>query len=118
MVKTKLLGILIIAAVAGGLYLLVQSARDGGAKFNYEVVSPFRYKISLFDSIPQVVRIRITPDGETMLVGTLAENIYAYRKVNGEFVRQEKPFFDPKTGLPGFPPEESGLSGIAFGVGF
>lgn len=86
---------------------------------NYEVVSPFTYKISLFDqNVGQITRIRITPDGNTMFAATLAENIHVYRKVNGKFVKQDKPFFSLATNLPGFPPEESGLSGLVLGADF
>lgn len=85
----------------------------------YEVHTPYNFKISLLASnLGQISRLRMSPDGTTLLVGTLAENIYAFRKQNGVFVKQEKPFFNPKTNLPGFPPEESGLSGIVFGADF
>ncbi len=87
---------------------------------HYEVAPGYNFRVKVFaENLGQITRIKITPDGNTMLVSTLAENIYAFRKnEQGEFVKQDTPFFSLKTGLPGFPPEESGLSGMVLGADF
>ena len=120
----KFVLVLAVAAVAiGGV--AVWNQRRGAEKeaqpgVHYEVAPGFDFKVSvLAENLGQITRIRITPDGKTMLVSTLAEYIHAFRKsAAGEFVRQEQPFFSLKTGLPGFPPEESGLSGMVLGADF
>ena len=87
---------------------------------HYEVAPGYNFRVKVFaENLGQITRIRITPDGKTMLVSTLAENIYAFRKnEQGKFIKQATPFFSLKTGLPGFPPEESGLSGMVLGADF
>lgn len=86
---------------------------------NYTPVDTKHFRVSLFaENMGSLTRIRFTPDGDTMLVSTLNENIYAFHRVGDKFVKQEKPFFSLKTGLPGFPPEESGLSGMVLGADF
>jgi hypothetical protein len=75
--------------------------------------------VSVFDeNITQVSHIEITPDGNYMLVATLSGVIWVYHKVDGVFLRQAKPFFTLSTSQPGFPPEEAGLTGMAFGADF
>lgn len=119
--KNILLGILLLAAASIAAFLMLRRTEpeEEITPPAYEVADGFNFTLSEFaDRIGQVTRIRITPDGTVMLVSTLAENIYAFRKANGAFVRQEQPFFSLKTGLPGFPPEESGLSGMVLGADF
>ncbi len=86
---------------------------------SYEVTGPLNASISIFDDdVAQISHISITPDGKYMLVSTLPGVIWAYHKTEGGFLRQTDPFFTLATSMPGFPPQEAGLTGIAFGADF
>mgnify|MGYP003392876087 CR=1 FL=1 len=121
--KSAIIGLVILLLIFAGFFisgiLRYKKAGESGSSLNYEVVNGYKFKISkLADNIGSISRIRITPDGSTMLVATLSGNIIAFNKINGEFKRQDKPFFSLKTNLPGFPPRESGLSGLVFSADF
>ncbi|MDO8451882.1 MAG: PQQ-dependent sugar dehydrogenase [bacterium] len=86
---------------------------------SYEGAGEIPIDVAVFDrDVPNISHIEMTPDGSTMLVGTLGGTILAYQKIEGEFRRQRKPFFTVQTSQPGFPPEEAGLTGIALGADF
>ena len=121
--KRTLLSIIVIAVVIGIVWFAMRKAQAPAnieaPTITYTPVDTKHFRNSLFaEKLGQMTRIRFTPDGDTMLVSTLAENIYAFRREGNHFVKQERPFFSLKTGLPGFPPEESGLSGMVLGADF
>ena len=76
-------------------------------------------RVTVFaDNVAQVTDIEITPDGQTLLAATLTGKIYAFQKIDGQWLRQSDLFFDLETFQPGFPPEEAGLTGIVLGADF
>jgi hypothetical protein len=90
-----------------------------GSKPMYVTSGSTKATISVFDEgISQVSHIKITPDGRYMLVATLPGVVWIYHAVDGVFRRQQEPFFTLATSQPGFPPEEAGLTGLAFGADF
>ena len=85
----------------------------------YQPAVEIQSTVSLFStSVPQVTQIEITPDGNSMLVGTLPGTIWIYHKIDGVFRKQVEPFFVVKTSQPGWPPQEAGLTGIVLGADF
>ncbi len=119
-------GIFALAAFVFGGFILYKQlfsvtlvAPQTAGTASYRMAEGKDGTIRVFDSnIPQVSHIEMTPDGNTMLVGTLPGVIFVYHKKNGGWLRQEEPFFTVATSQPGFPPEEAGLTGIALGADF
>lgn len=85
----------------------------------YQNTGRVKSSVSLFsETVPQVTQIEITPDGSSMLAGTLPGTIWIYHKIDGAFRKQVEPFFVVKTSQPGWPPQEAGLTGIVLGADF
>lgn len=84
----------------------------------YQATGKIPLQISILSDVSQVSTLEITPDGQYMLVGTLPGTVWIYHKVDGEFRRQQRPFFTLQTAQPGWPPQEAGLTGIILGEDF
>lgn len=123
-IMRKLLLFIGVVAIAGLFFIRLQKPlfiahRPSGSIPTYQAAADTDASVSLFDeNIEQITQIDITPDGQFMLVGTLTGTVWIYHRVEGVFVRQSDPFFVLKTSQPGFPPEEAGLTGVAFGADF
>ena len=136
--------ILLLVVFTIGAFLVIRYVRNRGEEndnneqaytgleldknlVSYEEVQPGTFKINvLTDQLGTITRIKISPDGEMMLVSDLAGTVWVFRKEqnsegivenDGNFVKQEKPFYKIETGFTGFP-NENGLTGIAFGADF
>lgn len=97
--------------------LFVQS-KVINATSTYKAAGSTKATVSIFDEVAQVTQLDISPDGKYMLAGTLGGTVWVYQRVDGVFRRQTEPFFVLKTSQPGFPPEEAGLTGVAYGADF
>lgn len=113
--------VVVIIAIAGIFLSFLRSneENEGEAFFNYEVLND-NFEVSEFSDVSgQLTRIKITPDGNTMLIATLEGVVFAYEKVDGEFELQDEPFFDLKLTFPDTPDYiESGLTGMELGADF
>ncbi len=97
--------------------LFVEETASGSAL--YQNTGTVKASVKLIsESVPMLTQIEITPDGNTMLVGTLPGKIFAFQKQDGAWKKQIEPFFDLPTSQPGWPPEEAGLTGIVFSADF
>jgi len=70
-----------------------------------------------------ISRIQFSPAGDFMLVGVLTGEIYAFQRTSpvdqpASWIMQSEPILTIKTAFPGFPPEENGLTGIAFAADY
>ena len=119
-----LLLVLVILGLAGGVFFIktgrqpILLAEFTSAQSSYQPIGPIPTAVSHIDDIAQVTNIEITPNGAYMLVATLPGTVWVYHKVDGQFRRQQEPFFVVKTAQPGWPPQEAGLTGIALGADF
>jgi len=86
----------------------------------YKLANKDMGKIStLKEELFGVTRIKFSPSGDVMLVGTLTGEIYLFDRANdGSLIMRPEPIHKIQTGFPGFPPEENGLTGMAFASDF
>ncbi|MBP9814335.1 PQQ-dependent sugar dehydrogenase [Candidatus Woesebacteria bacterium] len=120
-----LLLLCVALTVAAGAYLFTRTRTPLFVQSKVSIATPtykgagsIRAEVSIFDEVAQVTQIDVSPDGNYMLVGTLGGTVWVYQRVDGVFRRQSEPFFVLKTSQPGFPPEEAGLTGVAYGSDF
>lgn len=123
--STTLRSILMIAVVMAAAYFLRPSrsrAPENTAlptQAAYVGTQPDQVDVTAIAKEPgTVTRIKFTPDGQFMLVGTLTGDIFVYRRSGETWTKQAEPLVSVATAFPGFPPEENGLTGLAFGADY
>lgn len=81
----------------------------------YVPVDEIKYEVStIAEGIATPTRLKITPDGEHLLVTQITGEILAFKREGDSWAK--KPYIVTKieTSFPGFPPDEAGLVGLAF----
>jgi hypothetical protein len=114
-----LLGVIFVGVLAVGIYAMQRSEKDN-PEITYEVDNKSGLFIEEFArDMGSITRIKISPDNKVMLVSTLTQGVHAFVRQDGAgFVQQEELFYNPELDLPGFPPKETGMTGLVFGANF
>lgn len=121
--KSLPIGLIVLLLVSLSFWLLWSSLRGAEVvdpnALGYEALQPERVQIErLFRDLGPITRLKISPSGDLLLAGILTGDVLAFTRVADQWVRQAEPLLTLETAFPGFPPDENGLSGIAFGVDF
>ncbi len=116
----RLLMVIILLAVfvAGAMVLRSYFAarRSSADQLSYQAAAPDKVALErIATDLGPITRLKISPDGKLLLVGILTGEVYAFQRQESDWVRQTQPVVKIATAFPGFPPEENGLTGIAFG---
>lgn len=105
-------------------FFVWRATRPDPNELPYEVVDERVASIQrIADDLGPVSRIQFSPAGDFMLVGLLTGEVYAFTRSSAvdeppSWVQQPTPVLTIPTGFPGFPPEENGLTGIAFAADY
>ena len=85
----------------------------------YAGVDPSKVQVTALGTEPGTIsRIKFTPDGQFMIASQLTGEVLVYKREGDSWKKQSKPLVSVATAFPGFPPEENGLTGMAFGADF
>lgn len=128
---TKLIAAAVLAAVvaialflykAGNLSFVTPSSSENTkqqSEINYAPVDENKYDISLVaSSLTGPSRVKITPDGNFLLVTQLTGEVLAFPKEKNSWTDKPYQLAKVETAFPGFPPEEAGLTGLALSSDF
>lgn len=86
---------------------------------SYQPVDQISLEVNIFaENLFSPTRIKITPDGQHLLVSQINGEVLAFDKKGDGW--NKKPYLVTKvdTKFPGFPPDEAGLTGMAFSQDF
>ncbi|MCA9376214.1 MAG: PQQ-dependent sugar dehydrogenase [Candidatus Doudnabacteria bacterium] len=122
--NNRVFWVVAILLVLGLIWVFV--TRDSEQEANEQAVGEATYQIAegkafsleQVAEVPQATRMVFTPNRETLLVSSLTGEVHAFQRTDEGLTKQATPFVSLSETIPGFPPEESGLTSVVLGVDF
>jgi glucose/arabinose dehydrogenase len=120
--KKGLLFFLVLALLLGlGWFSKSQflSSQEPSQALGYVAVDPAHYEVTLVaQDLVSPTRIKITPDGNYLLVSQITGEVLAFRRTTTGWEETPTQLTTVQTHFPGFPAEEGGLVGMTFSADY
>lgn len=118
------IALLIIILIGGGFWVWQKNKQRIEIKeaeptvfegLGYMAVNSDRVEVSaIIQNLTAPSRLKITPDGDFLLVAQVTGEVLAFARTNNSWEQQPQSVVRVETAVKGFPPQEAGLTGLVF----